>query len=444
MTNTPKTMHDQEKKKVIDAAKLALENTAAKGIKMLELRPKKMTKDEAFEGDHDFIADPKELPEIIRSFIEASRHHKTNLVVTQKYPAKTRIELAWNIGSPSIVFEIWPHIELLSGRTKLKRMRTIIPWEEVEKIIQPGGVQPRLEPRAAALIYLTHLEFKKKELGSDEVKSRILQMEERILSACADTPLTRETLSLLQEVGTKSPIYETSLKATDIITKKLNIKTKNPLSAGLMDIKKRISMKARWRLKLITPIVGPDGVGKGTVTTRLQENSHRKPQILKFKDLFRKSLIYKIILRPIIKRSADERNIHEERISGILLTIALIRLFQAQAVMHIKRQRKTILMDRFFTDYMAGKIRSTPPETSSQNRWLAKLIPTPDKMVVMFCSHQTRKKRKHELSDTSCDLLELRTIEYITKQRLKSTLFLCTERPIPESTYNMEEFLFAR
>ena len=386
---------------------------------VIEIRPKEKTLEKAFFGDYDFLYNPKIFQDIFELFFTVCKSHKISFRLSQR-AFKKRITM-YDFDK-EIVFEFWPHIEL-----KHKNKFTYIQWNSLSGYILDTSKQKHLIEIFSA-IYITHLYFKNKKIESDEVRYRL----NFYISQLADNSDSQDLIRYLRNIlDTNFVSHNANALAIKFLVNKKII----PESIFLANIHinlKRINQKLGMRN--VIPIIGPDGSGKTTLIKHLDYSN------LRFKNLFRTSLTYKMIIK-LNKPSLNSKNLIDEKILIYIQMISLIKI----NLLRISRGffKKRYLMDRYFYDYLSLGIRNNdiPLKIIPGYKIIAKFIPRPRKLILLSCSNDILRLRKDELTKDSIDSLYKIYTRIIVNQKISDVIIISCENSITENARLAKSFL---
>ncbi|MDP2161648.1 MAG: hypothetical protein Q8K02_14280, partial [Flavobacterium sp.] len=325
----------------------------------------------------------------------------------------------------------WTSIEISSGDSTKRRISSGHLFDAIKenKISAPAVV---------SLLFITHLFHKKKELTSEENVYRF----DYFLNTLSATDLGNNYSSivpLLQKVkDTTISIAEANSVALALLGQ-IGITS----SASFFLTLKFYAYRIRNRflnLSTITPIIGPDGVGKGSVSAK--SLLHLKKWVpFPFKQLYRVKGLYKARLSFVSNWRNQPNNASDEGMGYYIFFIALLML----PILRLVKSSKKTLLDRYFIDYYASPIRyvtaNQVPKKLRFYKWLLYFTPVPNHMVFLGCSDDSLTARKNELPLVSVHFLQRLYCEFITEKRVPMVLFLSTENEVETTSEVLYQFL---
>jgi hypothetical protein len=413
------------------------------------LRPRDVGIHAAFDGDYDLLFDPDRFADIITAAMTQSRRHGVSLTIEQYAQYKKRICFICDDPERRIQMELWPHAELTVPNSPLRPLGTIS-WQSARPFLVPQGRYLTLAPTVAAAIYVTHLHHKQKSLSSPEVQHRLAYYEDVLAAAGASSGA--DPLDIIRGVRSRIADLRTANKRAYSALVRMGVRIRVLRIAPPLD-------RARRRLTGVivgkdaapfwpVPIVGPDGSGKTTIASTLAERHGF--DAFRFKNVFRSSFLYRGFHR-VKERSAHTshkaKNLIDENMLQVVLAIAIVRwwpLIISRMAGRILRKdgRSTIVLDRYFWDYLV-KVRhaDVPPARVSGFRLLSRCVPAPRRVVVLCCSHPALRARKNELRPEAVNFLYRFYCEQIARDRVKRVLALSTDGPFERSHRQVSWFL---
>ncbi len=362
-------------------------------IPIVLLRVKDISEDTLYSGDFDFYLDPTYKKKLFTFIFDFLSKNEINFFIDQKKYGKTKIFI-FNDVEKILQLEIWHYLEI---KSPFSRITHYIMPEKINQLILKKDATYVLHPLFEALYYLSHLYTKSKNLLAEEINQRLsfywtyLQevspkdaiLFEKLLSR--DIDLTQIISQVFLKIK-KEYIYDSSFKMSFVTFKIKFLKALH-----------KFSFTARKKVKL-TPVLGPDGVGK---TTFIEELSRQNPTIVyyRFKKLFRKSLLYKLCFQIQSKKNSSlEKNQIDELMGGCVFLSALSHypflLFSAIF------KTKSIFSDRFFHDYLLKGVRIHQDKLTyiSNKPLLIHFIPNTKTIIQLDANSETILKRKQELN----------------------------------------------
>lgn len=396
---------------------------------VVSLRPK-LIKDvsDYFKGDFDFIIDKSSFIEIMEIIYSLSKNNGVNFILNQRSVNKKLFKFFINDAYDlSFTIELWTAIEYTEFKSKKSFLsKSILELKESNNI---------KEIEVLALLYITHLYHKTKDLFSEENQFRFRYFIEKLNAETKNT----ELLAIFRKLkDNEISIDYANNKAIEMLSS-LGINCNSTFNEKLKVLIKKIKIKG-ISLKRIVPIVGPDGVGKGSIS-HVSLQSVKSFISFRFKSLYRLNKIYRMRLMMLSGYNTEARNQLDEKIPYYIFFLSTISL---QALRVLKRN-KGILMDRYFTDYLVTPLRYLEGEKVPKKIFLYNfflfLTPMPNKMIFMGCKDSSLVARKNELPIISVKELQDVYCEFIVKKCMPEILFISTENTVRTSAKAMTWFL---
>ncbi len=409
-----------------------LKEKLVSNIQMLALRPKLVSDvTSSFTGDFDFIIRKKDVYPALSLIYDFCKNSGVNFTLHQTYKNK-RVFKFFTSASENrcITIELWTAVEFTqTGVTKSFASDAIFDAIDAKHVSAT---------ELLALIYITHLHHKKKNIFSEEniyrfaVFTKSLHNTENLLN-------NGETATLLQMIGDRELPLETANENALQLLRKIGLKTSNSLVKDSAYFLFRLNRKL-FNLTKVVPVVGPDGVGKGSVSDQALAKLANWVSF-RYKALYRIRKVYKA--RKLLIRNYNNKpdNMLDEQINHYILFTSFLTI----RLLPLVKKEKRILLDRYFLDYLATPIRylkeGANPRRIPFYGTMLRLTPTPNSMVFMACKTSSLAERKNELSDVSIDFLQHLYCEFILKKRIPVVLFLSTENEMEQSSGALIDFL---
>ena len=381
-------------------------------VKCLMIRPKALHDTSLFVGDIDMLISPDAYLNFLLCVKNICRKDGLSFYVKRKKHSKLELTIFDLSSDLTVMFDLWFYLDVRYGKNK-----KYISWETLidkHAIIEESG-RFSLEKDFSALFYISHLYSKKKDLSNKEVQARVTYF--------LNTEPSEKICLYLQNLNedTYSKVYDYFLKqgyydgTTASLTRKLMFKLS---SVGQFSN---------------ACVVGPDGVGKGTIIELLLERTASK--YYRFKKTFRKSLLY-ILQHSLLRNKKDSKNVFDEKNRKNLFWFSLSRSY---LVMLFNFGRKRLIFDRYFYDLMINGLRSESIKMEKGDDFESKLkwAPKLKTVIQLDAPANVIRERKAELPDDKVDALSCLYLECAVSSHPKEFLYLNTD----QSLDNIKDFL---
>jgi thymidylate kinase len=399
------------------------------GAPLVQLRPRSMDAVGAFEGDFDYIADPDAFVDMIEAAREVCIDHGVAIEVKQD-AAHKRVLRFW-ADPPSrsrITVELWPHAELRLGDGRVGAVQ----WAELTPIWEAEG---RIPDAVLGLIYATHLHHKREDLRNVEVRHR-LGLLEASLNKAGDEPARAVIAGLRSGEMCPKDASRASLAALQDWGIEARVLPFGRVRRLGSRVSARLPSRSRRRARIV-PILGPDGSGKTTMISALQQSHAGKTRYTHFvfKHLFRRSFVFRVLYRLAARRAKADglpmgpvKNGVDEGHPHLLMLLCLARWPVVRAkLIRAEGPQGTVLVDRWFWDYL---LRPRDPDFGAAHipatRVYRRLIPMTDRAVVLVCPPAMLVARKQDLSEHAIEAIYRLYSDQIAASRSGSVLLLPT------------------
>lgn len=407
------------------------------------LRPKPITRQDAFDGDYDYLVNPRSFARLYFNALQAGREASTPVVVNQNAPRKRVLTFGPKTGQ-QIKCELWPHAELVGPDGR----KTTIHWQDLQKL----AFQTESLRTALAAIYVTHLHYKNKDLNSPEVNWRLNWFKANLhgfhSAASSDISTTLDDLA-----GGRTDKRNANISALQVL-ERLDLTPSPDMRGQALGKYKKLTKLAPRHLRrhAIMPVVGPDGVGKTTIVEGFVQAEGSGHRSAKFKRLFRHwagmkpaYLINKAFPgvfcdqgRPLKNNELDERFSW----AAILVATLTYRFLQLSILVQPLRSKPSqVALDRFFWDYLVKPRASTDALMPTPGaRWLVRITPKPKKIVICVAAPALIRSRKRELTSSVIEGLYEHYVSLLASNRATSALFLPCDNNLEDEVARLIEY----
>ncbi len=166
------------------------------------------------------------------------------------------------------------------------------------------------------------------------------------------------------------------------------------------------------------PIVGPDGVGKTTLISKLFADKSENIRTYRFKSLYRKSIVYHLMYRflKIFNSTLSDKNEFDNCLNKICFSLALIKL---SFVFLVKLfSNKLFLVDRYFHDYLIKDLRDLNDDASLDVHWqnMLKFIPQSLLFVHLDAPNEVILGRRQEVLAKNMEFYRQKMFEFYIRK----------------------------
>jgi thymidylate kinase len=176
-------------------------------------------------------------------------------------------------------------------------------------------------------------------------------------------------------------------------------------------------------------LIGPDGVGKSTIASVIQQDTPSKP--LRYKSVFRRSLTYKV-LYSLQQRKYTSKNNYDDLHPNAVLISSLLRLYIKSILSFFST--KKILCDRYTNDHLASHLRAEAPPKSSQKISIkSRFIPAPKTIIQLDAPADVILSRRNELSEQTINFLSHFYLESSVLIRPNKIIYFNTDIPFEDT-----------
>ncbi|MEX0780247.1 MAG: hypothetical protein WD491_12050 [Balneolales bacterium] len=384
------------------------------------LRPKLIRNDqEVLSGDYDFIMSEEGFNEVLSIIYKHCKKNGLHFILNQKKPFKKVFSLFVDESSSCITYEFWPHIEFSLSNSSFKTAYIS------SKALLNSTAYRYNKAVVMTCIFITHLYYKSKDIGSAENRYRYAWYRSKLTH---NNPINQRAKKILDGLFSGTQSKKQSNEKALLLLDELKITSSWPGGYRFKKLRYRTARRLRITTHKVIPMIGPDGVGKGSIQDYAFKQIKESHSPYRFKDLYRKKRAYRYILKFYKRSNQNPRNRIDEKVVHYIFWMSLFAFSGLDT-----NTRKYLLMDRYFTDYLATPLRfvesACPPEIIKFYSLYLYLIPTPQMLVWLGCKDESLIERKNELALISVRKLEQIYTDFICKKVIPLTLFLSTEQP---------------
>lgn len=383
------------------------------------IRPKNLDLSSLLVGDIDLLVSPEMYLYFLKAVKDVCREDGLSFYLKRKKHSKVEM-LVFDIKTKlTICFDLWFLLDVRFGRKK-----SYMSWEILSSngciLKDEGGYF--LEKDFSALFYISHLKSKNKNINNPEVIERVkfylsLGLSEDVVFYFEN--LNEETYSKVFSYFLARKLFEPPFK---IIKRKFIYETGSMLSFPA------------------ACVIGPDGVGKGTIIDLLITNTSSK--YYRFKKTFRKSFFY-MLQHSLLRSKNESKNVFDEKNRRNLFWFSLLRGY---LIMFFHLGRKSLIFDRYFYDLMLDGLRSESIRIQKGDDFMSKLKWAPKLKTVIQLDAPAKviRERKAELADDKVDALSNLYLECSAKSNPKEFLYLNTDQSLDNIKVFLEKLINER
>ena len=395
----------------VEALQETLRQLTAMDVKIPQLRFKTLTRERAFDGgDYDFFAAPGSRLTIKKTFQKTIRARCGSFCIKAN-PSKIQIDLWDSHHRRHLSVDIWTEYRIFSDE---EQQSYFVRFSDIAHLLLQDNGGYALPIDLEAVLYINHLDTKKRDVRHQEVQDRLKYYSERLH---ASDPAAAGRLWSGKAEGEEMPRriqrHLNDLRDMKVAPSSL-ASAYMPLlrSLGLLahrrpaasDLRNRLPNAIRHRVeaRLHTPfaaVVGPDGAGKSTFISALTERFDNSVSRRTFKNFFRLNRLYRSLRHRSRTYQRSQTNIADERYGRLLFWLALINY-----VRHFKAGGPNcglVVVDRFFHDLLLHNVRAARGRVTlgAVGRVQARLFPLPAAVFHLYAPVDTIRRRKAELEE---------------------------------------------
>jgi len=373
-----------------------------KGVVIAPLRYKLLDEYNAFSGDYDYITSDTNVDKILQTLFQEASDVNLNFTINRIKYGKLMIYLHSPVDDKTILLEIWTHLDVKSDNTL-----GYIFFEDIQSHIstnKDGSSSLSLE--LESLYYISHLKSKNKKLDVPLIQTRLYYYSDFLKSDFFEyyewyQILIREP-SKLNEIAKKA---NNALVEKEILYTNSNSEKASKERTVRIKISKHRIYSQFLKAVKITPVVGPDGVGKTSIIEAIKLKSKSKIKYYRFKNLFRHNMIYQITSYFLRKKldSKIQKNQYDDIYGSLIIRIGAIR-FPLLAIMSFF-SNKFYFTDRFFHDFIIQDTRFLDKKAKLRENYKDLLSITPNSFWFLHLDAPTDVilSRKDELNSEAID-----------------------------------------
>lgn len=365
----------------------------------------------------------RRLMDAVLQWVQAGRCHAR---LVRNKPGKAELTLLSPDGRQRVQLDVWLSLtQLAGGRFRLT-------WRHcAERCGTWKSSIQRLPCAIEACLYVQHLVAKGKNLRSPRVQQRLLQYADQ----CGAAGFLRfeESLRTIRQLCC---VPRETLDDTLQYVRRTCQPDRVRWSPLRMLHKLRVWGLRQPRRRVLVSVMGCDGVGKTSLTQQMAAHSTRPVQVLTGKHLYRKSLLYKlvvILLRPVLGRGRD-------RLDDLLAPLLYLRASAALRVRLLLADDRLCLMDRALADFLLVQ-RKTDTPRFHRCHWLTQLAGCRVPVVHCIVSRETLRSRKQEMTVSGHQQYDRTMLRHHVRSIPVDYMAFGNDRPLPEATGLLQRLL---
>lgn len=385
----------------LDALRAALAAAADGGAGFVQLRMKPLDEATAFDGnDYDFLLEPRDAAALLTHVAREAKARGVSFLIDEADGAKTHVQLFDGTRRLSIEADFWKEHGITppdGGRDVYVRFGDVR-----HRLLRPEGEAGwRLPADLEALLYLCHLDTRRKDLAAPAVIARLAHYRAAAPAEASPALGEADRAELLRRMETLTDAAAladasrwglATLAANGFPPRPRPLEDEWPL-------RMRNALRRRLAARLHRPVlafVGPDGSGKSTLIEALRADPETGGELRLFKHFFRMTRPYELVStrHPLYRRLED--NLADERLGRLWFAVAML---QYPREMRAGSATGRVFVDRYFHDLLLRDVRATgrTAHLGAVNGLLARLFPLPDAVVQLYAPRETLLARKREI-----------------------------------------------
>ncbi len=405
---------------MIDLVNKIFESARSSHIPFVFIRPKDIKEPDIYQGDFDLLVKPDALNSFLYAVHKCCSDSCINFRINRVKKEKTALILFSHNSKKTVEFDLWTELDI---KDPYFPKSTYISWDNLEKTGNLYSVNNEfsLKHDFSALFYLSHLYSKNKNINNIEVRNRL------------------DFYSNLENLSTSI----TNL-LSEVSTDKMREANQRLKSKGLLSYSKMHRfIKIMYRVKNdtskksgIIAVIGPDGVGKTTIINKLEDIYNAR--YFRFKKLFRKSFIYKILLM-LTKRNLEnkhnsslEKNQFDDLQYSKLFWISLLHGYILSVMTRFGKNR---IFDRYYMDLLitGSRFSNQDLKTHPNSHYLINVAPTPYCIIQLDAPSELILERKEELSFSAIDQFRTKYFELSLASKTPIIIYINTKNSINDT-----------
>ena len=262
----------------------------------------------------------------------------------------------------------------------------------------------RLVLQVEVRLYLQHLVCKKKDINAERVRIRLRDYESKLSS-----------IGELDEAAVISRVLQSGVVDRHAESESLGLLA-NSLILDSPESQPERRLQCWWldgfhRLPRMVAVIGCDGSGKTSIAQLLQSQSSGMVRHVVGKHLYRKSLLYKLLVifvRPLVCR---DRERFDEMLAPLIYLIASFRL---RILRHWWRGI-FVVFDRCLSDFLYLNRKSDKP-AYSRWVWLTKWIGVRPTVVHLLVADELLGERRREVTSAGHVAYDRDFLQHLTQR----------------------------
>jgi hypothetical protein len=360
---------------------------------------------EAIDGDDvDLLGTRESVGQLLRALFARVRAGDCHLRVRAASRSKTEVTIISTDGKHQLELDLWIELWQINNRTRCLRHELAAPL-----VCNPAAAIQRLPAHLEAAIYVHHLISKRKNLTDGKPARRLAEYA----AQCRASGRDQLAVALEGIIANRRIDNPARSLAEAIVAEEL--KLPDPGAFVRRWRKLRDGFRAAWfgapRRASVISLMGCDGSGKTTMAHEMAKRRTDVEGVFTGKHLFRKSILYKLLvifIRPLLFQD-------REKFDETFAPLAYVRACLGLQFKLWRRKRGLLIVDRALADFLFVGRKTDRPEFC-RSRWLSRLVGRRIPTVHFVLPFERVQERKQEMTRAGHEIYDQSMFEHFVRQ----------------------------
>ena len=383
--------------------------------------------DDAIDGDDvDLLGSRESVDALLQAAQSWVREGKCHLRVKSGSGAKAGVYLISVDGNHRVDLDLWIDLRQIDDRKRGLTYQSC-----AAAVLNPDDTIQQLPTSVEACVFIHHLISKRKKISDPKQLARLT----RYAAECRELGEEALAAALESTVAEAKISAETAGLTLGILEK--NVRVSRPGTLGRNFRRLAGAISTAWftppgKFRMLV-VMGCDGCGKTTLSRELCARRDDISSVYTGKHLYRKWLIYKLLVIFVRPLTFQGRENFDDTIAPINYLLACLWL----RMKLLSKRGGTVLIDRSLMDFLVVR-RKTDRPGFCRSAWLSSLFGVRLPHVHFIVPFERLQERKQEMTEAGHRIYDDGMFRHFTRRAPTDYLLYDNRGALEESTQALE------